>query len=216
MNRPPLEGLYAITDARLTPGDKLAECVAAALRGGARWIQYRDKSTDASRRLAEARALADACHAHGAGLIVNDDIELAAASGADGVHIGREDASVENARARLGAQAVIGVSCYNRLDLAEDAATRGADYVAFGSVFPSSTKPEAVRADLDLLRQARARLALPICAIGGIDAGNAAAVAATGVDMLAVISGVFGEEDPEIAAGEIVRAMAADIGVQSL
>ena len=216
MKHPPLHGLYAITDSHLTSGDRLLERVRAALRGGARWIQYRDKSTDAPRRLAEARALAELCHERGAGLIVNDDVELAAASGADGAHVGREDADLESARARLGAQAVIGVSCYNRLELAEDAAARGADYVAFGSVFPSPTKPEAVQADLDLLREARARLALPICAIGGIDADNAAIVAATGVDMLAVISGVFGEEDPEIAAGEIVRAMAADIGVPGL
>ena len=212
MSRPPLQGLYAITDARLMPGDRLLECVEAALRGGARWIQYRDKGADAPRRLAEAQALAGLCHAHGAGLIVNDDVELAAASGADGVHVGREDAGLEIARARLGAQAVIGMSCYNRLDLAEDAAAQGADYVAFGSVFPSPTKPQATRADLDLLREARTRLALPLCAIGGIDAGNAAVVAATGIDMLAVISGVFGGGDPEIAAGEIVQAMKADIG----
>ncbi|MEJ2655425.1 MAG: thiamine phosphate synthase, partial [Acidihalobacter sp.] len=131
------------------------------------------------------------CHEHSAGLIVNDDVELAAASGADGAHVGREDTDLESARARLGAQAVIGVSCYNRLELAKDAAARGADYVAFGSVFPSPTKPEAARADLDLLREARARLALPICAIGGIDATNAAVVAATGVDMLAVIRGGY-------------------------
>ncbi|WP_455385801.1 thiamine phosphate synthase [Acidihalobacter prosperus] len=216
MNRPPLQGLYAITDARLTPGERLLERVAAALRGGARWVQYRDKGSDGSRRLAEARALAELCHQHGAGLIVNDDIELAAASGADGVHIGRDDVELDSARARLGKQAVIGVSCYNRLKLAEDATAKGADYVAFGSVFPSPTKPEAARADLALLREARARLALPICAIGGIDATNAAVVAATGVDMLAVISGVFGRDDSEGAAGEIVRAMEAGIGVPGL
>lgn len=213
MTHPPLRGLYAITDARLTPGDRLLERVDAALCGGARWIQYRDKGTNATRRLAEARALAELCHAHDAGLIVNDDVELAAASGADGVHIGLEDCALESARTRLGAQAVIGVSCYNRLELAEDAAASGADYVAFGSVFPSPTKPQAARADLDLLRKARARLTVPICAIGGIDARNAAAVAATGVDMLAVISGVFGEQDPENAAGEIVRVMEAGLSV---
>ncbi|APZ42187.1 thiamine phosphate synthase [Acidihalobacter ferrooxydans] len=211
MSRPALRGLYAITDARLSPGDRLLDAVDAALRGGARWIQYRDKGTDAARRLAEARALVELCHAHGAGLIVNDDVELAAACGGDGVHIGAEDASLAQARARLGTDAVIGVSCYNRLELAMTAAAKGADYVAFGSVFSSPTKPHAVRADLALLRAARERLSLPICAIGGIDAGTAATVAATGVDLLAVISAVFAATDVAGAAAEIVEAIAQTI-----
>lgn len=208
MTRPELRGLYAITDARLTAGPGLTVSVTAALRGGARWIQYRDKGDDEPRRLAEARALANLCHAHGSALIVNDDVGLAAASGADGVHLGRDDADPGAARARLGPHAVIGVSCYDRLELAERAVERGADYVAFGSVFPSPTKPQAVRAGLDLLHEARARLTLPICAIGGIDAGNAKEVAATGADLLAVISGVFAAADPQAAARDIVRAIA--------
>lgn len=207
MKRPPLHGLYAITDARLAVEGVLLERIAAVLGGGARWVQYRDKSADQPRRLAEARALVELCHAHGAGLIVNDDVELAADCAADGVHLGADDISLESARRRLGQAAVIGVSCYNRLELATEAAARGADYVAFGSVFPSPTKPQAVRAEITLLREARARLDIPICAIGGIEAGNAAAVAATGVDLLAVISGLFAAADPQAAAQAIVRAL---------
>lgn len=212
MKRPALRGLYAITDAQLTPGAQLLERVSAAVHGGARWIQYRHKDEHAPHRLAEARALAQRCHALGAALIINDDVALAVASGADGVHLGRDDLDLETARARLGPQAVIGVSCYDRLELAEQAADRGADYVAFGSVFPSPTKPHAVHASLELLREACTRLELPVCAIGGINTHNAAEVAATGVDLLAVISAVFGAGDPKAAAREIVRAFDSALG----
>ncbi|MBI5041748.1 MAG: thiamine phosphate synthase, partial [Gammaproteobacteria bacterium] len=163
-----LHGLYAITDSQLTPGSALIPAVAAALRGGARVIQYRDKSRDVARRREEAAALVELCRRHTALLIVNDDVELAAAVGASGVHLGRDDLDLHAARARLGATAMIGVSCYNQLTRAQAAADAGADYVAFGRFFPSLTKPDARAATPALLHAARRALALPLVAIGGI------------------------------------------------
>lgn len=194
-----LYGLYAITN-EASDACELSDRVARALRGGARAIQYRDKSSDAARRLREAEALRALCRAYNVPLIVNDDVELARAVGADGVHLGKDDASIAEARAILGAEAIIGVSCYNSLERALQAGSAGADYVAFGSFFPSSTKPAAVRASLELLRTARTQIRLPIVAIGGITPENGAQLVAAGADMLAVIQGVFGAPDPEAAA----------------
>lgn len=195
-----MHGLYVITDAALTPGDTLIPAVAAALRGGARVVQYRDKGTDAQRRTEEAAALVALCAAHDAQLIVNDDVELAAAVGAAGVHLGRDDPQLHAARRRLGVAAIIGVSCYNQLTRAEAAAAQGADYVAFGRFFPSRTKPDAVAATPELLSAARRALALPLVAIGGITPDNGAQLLAAGADLLAVIHGVFGQPDIEAAA----------------
>jgi thiamine-phosphate pyrophosphorylase len=182
----------------------LAQQVALAIAGGARVIQYRDKARgragDTERRLAEARALHAVCHAAGVPFIINDDLALAAAVAANGIHLGRDDAAPAEARRLLGADAIIGVSCYDRLELAEAAQAAGADYVAFGSFFPSSTKPLAVRAGLDLLRRARDRIRVPLVAIGGITPENGAALIAAGADLLAVISGIFGGPDPRTAA----------------
>ncbi|MCB1738670.1 MAG: thiamine phosphate synthase [Gammaproteobacteria bacterium] len=194
MNR--LRGLYAITQAH----PDLPQQVELALRGGARIIQYRDKTDDAARRRTEASALLTRCRDHDALLLINDDVELAAEIGADGVHVGREDASYQHARATLGDDAIIGVSCYNRLELARDAQSQGADYVAFGSFFPSPTKPDAVPADFALLTMAHAELQIPVCAIGGISIDFAAAIISAGADMIAVVSGVFGADDIEAAA----------------
>ena len=189
-----LLGLYAITPDGLH-GRELLEEAGAALRGGARILQYRDKSTDRSRRLADARALAGLCKTHEALLIINDDLELCQASGAQGVHLGEDDATLDEARARLGADIIIGISCYDNLGRARRAAAAGADYLAFGAVFPSSTKPNARKAGLALLRQARAELSLPLVAIGGITPENAPSVIETGVDMVAMIQGLFGQAD---------------------
>jgi len=196
-----LSGLYVITDAALVGGAQLVPAVKAALQGGARLVQYRDKSQDAARRRQEAEALCRLCHAHNALLIINDDVQLAADCGADGVHLGKDDAGIQAARTRLGPTAVIGVSCYNDLARAHEAKTAGADYLAFGSFYPSTIKPQAPRATLDLLRQARCELQLPLCAIGGITAGNAAPLLAAGADLVAVISDVFAADDIEAAAG---------------
>ena len=201
-----LRGLYAVTPEH--PGPDLAEQVGLAIAGGARVIQYRDKSSDRARRLAQAGALRVLCRAAGVVLIVNDDPDLAAAVGADGVHLGRDDGDPAQVRRRLGPRAIIGVSCYNHLGLGLAAQEAGADYIAFGSFFPSVTKPGAVRAEPDLLRQARAALRLPLVAIGGITPQNGAALIAAGADLLAVVSGVFAGPDPKAAAAAYTQLFA--------
>ena len=200
MSDPALQGLYAITDGSLTPGPRLVPAVEAAIRGGARLVQYRDKSADAARQRREAVALAALCRGHGVTFIVNDDVELALDCGADGVHLGREDAALATARIRLGPRALIGVSCYDSLETAVAAAQAGADYIAFGSFHASGSKPGAVRAPLELLTQARRTLSIPICAIGGITPENGAGLVAAGADMLAVIRGLFAAPDVARAA----------------
>ena len=203
-SRQVVQGLYAITDGNLQRPQDLPRRVEVVLGSGVRLLQYRDKSAD-PRRWQEARQLAALCRAHGAVFIVNDDVELAAAVAADGVHLGSDDLALGAARARLGPGAIIGISCYNDLARARSAAAEGADYVAFGSVFPSSTKPDAVHASLELLRSARRALATPIVAIGGITADNAWQVIDAGVDAVAVIGGVFGVPDPAAAVRRIAR-----------
>lgn len=200
MHELPCRGLYAITDALLISDDRLTEAVEQAILGGARLIQYRDKSHDAARRLAQATALNALCRRHAVPLIINDDVELAAQVGAAGVHIGQDDPAFAIARARLGQKALIGVSCYDRLDLALEAARAGADYVAFGAFFPSPTKPTEIRASIALLQKARAALSVPIVAIGGITPDNAPLLLDVGADALAVVSGVFGQPDIQAAA----------------
>jgi len=200
MKHPSCRGLYAITDALLIPDDRLTEAVEQAILGGARLIQYRDKSHDDARRLTQARALNELCQHHEVPLIINDDVELAAQVGAAGVHVGKDDSAFAIARARLGGNALIGVSCYDRLDLALEAVRAGADYVAFGAFFPSPTKPTEIRASVALLRKARATLNVPIVAIGGITPDNAPLLLDVGADALAVVSGVFGQPDIQAAA----------------
>lgn len=195
---PPLQGLYVITEDRPHTGTELVDRVGAALAGGARIVQYRDKSSDHGRRLAEARQLATICHNRGAVFLVNDDVELALAAGADGVHLGREDRDLADARRLLPADSLIGISCYDQFERARRAADQGADYIAFGSFHPSPTKPHAARAQPDLLTRARRELDLPVVAIGGISPENGAALVSAGADMLAVISAVFAA--PDIAA----------------
>lgn len=190
-----LKGLYAITDASLASDKDIVTQVELALRGGARAIQYRDKHQDHRQKAEEAAALLRLCRTAGVPLIINDDVELAAAIQADGVHLGRDDPNPGEARRRLGPGAIIGISCYNRLDLAFRAQAADADYVAFGRFFPSSIKPQAVQAKLDLLTSARAALKLPIVAIGGITPENGGPLIAAGADMLAVIHGIFGQAD---------------------
>lgn len=200
-----LRGLYALADTELTPGPRLVPAVEAAIRGGARLVQYRDKSRDAARREREARGLLELCRGHGVPLIVNDDVELALLLGADGVHLGKDDADPATARVRLGPRTLIGISCYDSLERAVAAAQAGADYVAFGSFFPSGTKPHAARAPAGLLADARRRLSIPLCAIGGITPGNGGELVKAGADMLAVIRGLFGAEDVAAAAKAYAR-----------
>lgn len=203
--KPALRGLYAITDPSLAAEYGLINQVREALEGGARIIQYRDKGDDTPRRQAEAGALQALCSSHGALFIINDDLELAAAIGADGVHLGRDDADLNAARQKLGLQAIIGLSCYNELERARQAQAAGADYVAFGRFFPSNTKPQAVQADIALLHQAKQALKIPIVAIGGITPENGAQLVQAGADMLAVIQGVFAQPDIRKACQEFAK-----------
>lgn len=203
---PNLRGLYVVTDAALcAPHGGPVAAVERALAGGARVVQYRDKSVDHPRRLAECGALRAACHRVGALLIVNDDVALARAAAADGVHLGRDDADPGAARAALGPRAVIGVSCYDDLARAQAFAAR-ADYLAFGSMHPSATKPGAVAAPLELLTRARAACGVPVCAIGGIRPEHVGALRDAGASLVAVVSGVFGAADPAAAARDYVAA----------
>ncbi len=204
MADPRLRGLYALTRGGYADIDELLGEVEAALRGGCRIVQYRDKSDETERRAAEADALRRLCHRHEALLIINDDVELAATSGADGVHLGRDDADIVTALETLGADAIVGVSCYDQLDAARHAAASGASYVAFGAFFPSPTKPGAVKAPVALLRQWD-HPHRPACAIGGITLDNAATLIEAGAAMTAVISDLWSAPDIEARARAFSR-----------
>jgi thiamine-phosphate pyrophosphorylase len=196
-----LAGLYAITPDE-PDTDILVRKVGQALQGGASALQYRNKTAGPELRLEQGRALAALCRVVGAAFIVNDDLALAQELGADGVHLGAEDGDLAEARRRLGRGKLLGASCYDRIELAEAAAQVGVDYLAFGSVFSSGTKPGAVRAPLSLFAVARRRFFLPLVAIGGITLQNAPQVFAAGADAVAVISALFDADDiAECAAG---------------
>jgi thiamine-phosphate pyrophosphorylase len=210
--KPAIHGLYAIADTSVVPAADLTATVEQAIDGGAAVVQYRDKGGDTPRRLAQARSLARLCRERGVPFIVNDDVALGAESGADGVHLGRDDQSPAAARRTLGRGAIIGVSCYNELSMAIDAQQQGADYVAFGAFFVSPTKPHAVRADLPLLHRAKARLSVPMVAIGGITPPNAPELIAAGADAVAVIHGVFGQPDAAAAARRYAQLFHATRG----
>ncbi|WP_432697506.1 thiamine phosphate synthase [Marinobacterium sp. YM272] len=195
------QGLYGITDSTLMPDDQsLLQYVEKALQGGTRLIQYRDKSDDAGKRLRQAKALAALCRQYQVPLLINDDIQLALTSGADGVHLGQEDGSLADARATLGPEAIIGITCHDRLDLALAADRAGADYVAFGAFFPSKTKPGATPAPLSLLQEARQQLNCPIVAIGGLSVDNASQVISAGADLVAVVHALFAQDDIQARA----------------
>jgi len=193
-------GLYAVTDEQLTAPAQLEHAVSEAITGGATVIQYRNKHGTAQQRQQQATALVQLCQQRNVPLIINDDVALAASVNADGVHLGKMDASLAQARQQLGSQAIIGVSCYNSLERALSAAQAGADYVAFGRFFSSHSKPDAQPAEIPLLQQARRQLHLPIVAIGGITPANGQALMAAGADLLAAIHGVFGQSDIQAAA----------------
>lgn len=173
-------------------------------------LQYRDKTQDAARRSREACALSGLCSEFKVPLIINDDVELAHASGAAGVHLGEDDGEIAAARAVLGTHAIIGISCYDSLQRARDAAAAGADYLAFGAFFPSTTKPGARHAKPGLLRDAR-EFGLPLVAIGGITPENGGSLVGAGADFLAVVSGVFGALDIRTAAQQYRKLFDADL-----
>lgn len=205
-----IAGLYVVTP-DTGDDDALLAKVVAAIDGGASAVQYRNKTLDAAARRRQARALAKRCAARGTLLIVNDDADVARDVDADGVHLGEEDVSIAAARARIGPDRLIGVSCYDDCTRARDLVAEGADYVAFGSFYPSTVKPGARHADRDLLVRGR-DLRVPLVAIGGITSKNAATLIAAGADAVAVISDVFAHDEPEAvmrAAAAIARCFAS-------
>ncbi|MCB1872158.1 MAG: thiamine phosphate synthase [Chromatiaceae bacterium] len=203
------KGLYAITDSTLTPAETILLQVEQALDGGVRMLQYRDKSSNFQFQREQAECLLRLCRQAGVPLIINDDVDLALTVGADGVHLGRDDANLKTGRERLGPEAIIGISCYNDFELALQAEQSGADYVAFGRFFASTTKPAAVPAGIELLHRAKTELKIPTVAIGGITPENGAALVVAGADMLAVIQGVFGQPDIRAACNQFQRLFAA-------
>ncbi len=207
--KPGIEGLYAITPDCFDTADLLRRA-RQVLSGGARVLQYRNKFADAVLRLAQAMALRELTRELAVTFIVNDDAHLALRVDADGVHLGATDGELQAARAVLGKHKIIGASCYNRLSLAQEAVAAGADYVAFGAFFPSTVKPNAVTADVELLRQARTEFDVPLVAIGGITAQNGALLINAGADALAVISALFDAADNQTAAQEISKFFIQD------
>jgi thiamine-phosphate pyrophosphorylase len=194
-----ISGLYALTP-DLLDTDELIVRVTAAIAGGAAALQYRNKIASPPLRRAQALALRDLCAVQGTIFIVNDDVNLAYAVDADGVHLGRDDVPLARARQRLGSTAIIGASCYDSLECAAAAVAAGADYVAFGSFFPSTIKPDAVRVEAALLTAAKVRWNVATVAIGGITPATAPALIAAGADALAVITAVFDAPDVTAAA----------------
>lgn len=204
------EGIYAITDSHLLPSDRqLFSAVEAALKGGLACLQYRNKQADASQALRQARGLAELCRDFATPFIINDDVLLAKACDADGVHLGQGDGSLAAARETLGRGAIIGRTCHNSLDLARQASREGADYLAFGRCYPSSTKPSAPEAPLSIFSQA-AHLGRPLVAIGGIHSPERAVAArAAGAQLIAAVEGIFAQPDPEAAVRSYREALNA-------
>ncbi len=199
-----LAGLYAITPDEPRTAILVSK-VGQALSGGASAVQYRNKTAGPELRREQARVLAALCRAAGAPFIVNDDVALALETGADGAHLGAEDGDLREARRQLGQGKLLGASCYDRIELADAAAQAGADYLAFGSVFSSGTKPGAVRAPLAIFAAARRSFALPLVAIGGITLQNAPQVFSAGADAVAVISALFDVDDIAARAADFSR-----------
>ena len=195
-----LRGLYAVTpDDPLLP--RMSALVNEALAGGVKVVQYRNKFAPPPLFRAQAAELLRICRAAGALLIVNDNPEIVADIGADGVHVGREDGGAARARAIVGPDRIVGVSCYDDLSIAAEAVAAGADYIAFGAMFPSTVKPGAVAAPLSLLTEARTRFKVPVCAIGGIKLDNVQSLIDAGTDMAAVITDLFDAQDIAAQAG---------------
>ena len=192
----PTSGLYAVTDSLRWPGSNLLTAVRGAIEGGACVIQYREKRANPDIGL--AKKMLELCHDNEVPLVINDHVDLALRIGADGVHLGRNDEAVIHARRRIGERAIVGVSCYDSVSKAARAEAEGASYVAFGSFFRSRTKPDASPVDLETLE--RVSVAIPVVAIGGITHENGKTLIDSGADLLAVVSGIFGQPDPAQAA----------------
>jgi thiamine-phosphate pyrophosphorylase len=202
-----VRGLYAITPECPDTG-RLVGLVRQTLQGGASLVQYRAKRASPELKREQAKALSGLCQSFAVPLIINDEVELAVECGAQGVHLGRDDAAPALVRQRLGrGEWLVGVSCYNQPALAVAAWQQGADYVALGSFFPSATKPDAVRATLENLRATRQQVPLPVVAIGGITLPKAPALIEAGAHALAVITALFEAPQVEEAAREFCHLM---------
>lgn len=193
----PLSGLYAITDENLISEKNFLDYTQAAIESGISILQYRNKNSHSEKCIYQAGELKKMCAAQGILFIINDDIHLAKKIDADGVHIGKSDASLLQARAMLGPDKIIGVSCYNQLNLATKAINNGANYIAFGRFFNSSTKPDAPQATLDLISSIKNKSDIPICCIGGITTENCQPLLKSGTDMLAVINDIFSQKNSD-------------------
>lgn len=201
-----INGLYVITDTKLTPYDQIVRCVGQALKGGASIVQLREKLMPDDELKPYAMSLRDLCSEHGALFIINDRVKLAREVEADGLHIGQEDEAFEKARDSLP-DSIIGVSCYGDIERALHCEKAGADYVAFGAVFNSSAKPLASVTGTEVLSLAKKTLSIPVCAIGGITLGNIHAIAETGCDMAAIITDVWKAENIESHVRALSGAM---------
>lgn len=201
----PTPRLYVVTP-DMADTDHLLHLVSQALAGGADMVQYRNKQATAQLRWQQASALQSLCHSQGIPLLINDHLDLALEVDAAGLHLGADDGDLAAARRALGPDRWLGASCYQSLDLARQAVTAGASYLAFGALYPSTSKPQAPSASLQILGEA-AQLGCPVCGIGGITAGNAAQTMAAGADWLAVIAAVFSADNVEAATRQLVQAM---------
>ena len=196
-----LKGLYVITDKKLIPRDRFIERVEKVIRGGAKIIQLREKGTPEDEIIRLGKVLLEITRRYGIPLIINDSPELAEKIGADGVHLGKDDTEISEARKILGDEAIIGVSCYGEIERGLKAEREGADYLAFGTPFFTPTKPDRKPTPFEILKEAKRRIkTIPLFAIGGITKENAKSVLETGVDGIAVITAVFSSPDPEEAA----------------
>jgi thiamine-phosphate pyrophosphorylase len=207
MTRPGIEGLYAITP-DVHNNSSLSAMTRQVLMGGARLLQYRNKTANIALRVEQACLLAGLCRIYDVPFIVNDHIELAIEAGADGVHLGQCDAPIAEARRRLGYGKIIGVSCYNRLELAIEAERQGADYVAFGAFFTSATKLATAVASIELLRHAKRKLHGPVVVIGGMTSDNAVELVRIGADAVAASNALYGAANIQYATEKFSRLFA--------
>ena len=190
-------GLYAITDCKNIDSEEMLRRTEAILQTGISVLQYRDKNADQALKRFRGTALKKLCAKYSTPFLINDDVQLAMEIGTDGVHIGNDDTDYHVSRKLLGENAIIGISCYNEFARAILAEQMGADYVAFGAFFPSPSKDKTVKAETRLLQQAKTALDIPVVAIGGINPENGAALVEAGADMLAVISSIYNNPEPQ-------------------
>lgn len=199
-----MKGLYLVTP-DWDDTDRLLVASEQAIQGGATLLQYRHKTASDALRREQAQALLALCRTMKVPLIINDHVDLCEAIDADGIHVGGTDASVADVRARVGADKIIGASCYGDLQLARDAKAAGASYVAFGGFYPSRVKKYAVTTPPDIVSRAISELNMPVCVIGGMTAENSKPLVALGAPMVAAISSVYSAEDPRSAAREFAE-----------